>query len=141
MTDMQVVIDGLLTQYALSGKGKLVVLLHGWGDDSRTFATLQLELAKKYQVLAVDLPGFGGTQPPQDVWGLDEYAAFVQVILTKLNLGHTYALIGHSNGGAVAIRAVALGLLKPQKLILLAASGIRDRGSPKRLALKVVAKT
>ena len=32
---MQVVIDGLLTQYNLAGEGKLVVLLHGWGDDSR----------------------------------------------------------------------------------------------------------
>lgn len=141
MTGMQVVVDGLVTQYALTGKGKLIVMLHGWGDDSRTFATLQTELSSHYQVLAFDLPGFGGTQPPQEVWGLDGYAAFVSSVLAKLNFGKLYAIIGHSNGGAVAIRGIAVGRLQPQKLILLAASGIRDRGSLRRLGLKVVAKS
>jgi pimeloyl-ACP methyl ester carboxylesterase len=141
MTTMQVVVDGLLTRYELAGKGKLVVLLHGWGDDSRTFTALQEELIVKYQVLALDLPGFGGTQGPLNVWNLDRYAAFVKSVLQKLELHKVYAVVGHSNGGAIAIRAVSLDLLQPEKLILLAAAGIRDRGSGKRLALKVVAKT
>ena len=142
MAGMQVIVDGLLTQYVLTGKSKqLVVLLHGWGDDSRTFAKLQAKLTAQYQVLVLDLPGFGGTQPPQEVWGLDDYAAFVQAVLTKLKLKQPYAVVGHSNGGALAIRAISLGLLQPEKLVLLAASGIRTRGSVRRLALKVVAKT
>ncbi len=138
---MQILVNQLLTQYQISGKGKLVVLLHGWGDNSKGLAELQKNLAKEYQVITLDLPGFGSTQAPKDVWDLDNYAEFIQSLLKKLELEPPYALIGHSNGGAVAVRAIALGILKPTKLVLLAASGIRNKGGGKRTALKIVAKT
>lgn len=118
-----------------------MVLLHGWGDSSRGLAGLQALLAGHFRVLALDLPGFGGTQAPKAVWGLDEYAGFVAAVLLKLGLEQPYALVGHSNGGALAIRAVSLGKLKPQKLVLLASAGIRNRRRGRRLALKAVAKT
>lgn len=137
---MQIVVDKLLTRYELSGKGKLVVLLHGWGDDHRTFSGLRKELEGNYQVLALDLPGFGETQRPPEVWDLDNYAEFVKDALAKLELGQPYAVVGHSNGGALAIRAFSLGALRPQKLILLAASGVRTGQRTKRFFLKIVAK-
>lgn len=138
---MQIVVDKLLTRYELGGKGKLVVLLHGWGDDHRTFNALRKKLATKYQVLALDLPGFGGTQRPESVWDLDDYARYLKNALAKLELGRPYAVIAHSNGGALAIRAFSLGLLKPDKLVLLAASGVRTNSGAKRLFFKIVAKT
>ncbi|HZL07747.1 MAG TPA: alpha/beta hydrolase [Candidatus Dormibacteraeota bacterium] len=138
---MQIVVDDLLAYYDLSGKGKLILLLHGWGDNARGLSALRQSLAKKYQVLALDLPGFGSSQAPREVWDLDNYAGFIQASLNKLDLNQPYAVIGHSNGGALAVRAVSLGLLKPQKLVLLAASGIRTGGGTKRFILKVIAKT
>lgn len=137
---VNVIVDNLLTSYTLSGKGKLVVLLHGWGDDHRTFNDLRAKLDRKYQVLALDLPGFGGTQRPSEVWDLDNYAGFVKDALAKLELDQPYAVIGHSNGGALAIRALSLGELKPSKLVLLAASGVRTNNSLKRFFIKLVAK-
>jgi pimeloyl-ACP methyl ester carboxylesterase len=137
---MQIVVDGLLTQYELSGKGQLVLLLHGWGDSLKTFAELRKRLTANYQVLAVDLPGFGGTQVPKETWDLDNYAAFLENLLKKLELSQPYAVIGHSNGGALAIRAISLDALKPQKLVLIAASGIRTAQKARRLILKVLAK-
>jgi pimeloyl-ACP methyl ester carboxylesterase len=137
---MQIVVDGLLTQYELSGKGQLVLLLHGWGDSLKTFAELRKQLAANYQVLAVDLPGFGGTQVPKETWDLDNYSAFLENLLKKLELSQPYAVIGHSNGGALAIRAISLDALKPQKLVLIAASGIRTAQKARRLILKVLAK-
>ncbi|MGH7193731.1 MAG: alpha/beta fold hydrolase, partial [Candidatus Saccharimonadales bacterium] len=95
---MNVVVDNLLTDYSLSGKGRLVLLLHGWGDSSKGLAGLQRRLSDGYEVLALDLPGFGGTQAPADVWNLDDYARFVAAALKKLKLGQPYAVIGHSNG-------------------------------------------
>ena len=50
-------------------------------------------------------------------------------------------MVGHSNGGAVAIRATALGCIQPSKLVLLATSGVRDTAGLKRAAIKLVAKT
>lgn len=138
---MNIVVDNLLTNYQLTGKGPLLLLLHGWGDNLKGLSGLSKELSGHYKVLAVDLPGFGGTQPPKAVWGLDEYAGFVDSLLKKLDLKQPYAVIGHSNGGALAIRAISLGRLRPQKLVLLAASGIRSGASAKRVLLKIVAKT
>ena len=138
---MQVVVDDLITNCELSGKGKLVLLLHGWGDSLQGLHDLHAELSKKYQVLAVDLPGFGNTEAPKAVWDLDNYSHFLVDLLKKLELKELYAVIGHSNGGALAIRAISLGLLKPDRLILLAASGVRTSQQTKRLALKVIAKT
>lgn len=130
-----------MTNYQLSGKGRLVLLLHGWGDELKTFRELAAGLAAQYQVLAVDLPGFGGTQAPQTVWDLDDYSRFLGILLAKLGLKQPYAVIGHSNGGALAIRSVSLGDLKPDKLVLLAASGVRTNNPLRRFVLKVIAKT
>lgn len=141
---MNIVVDGLMTNYQLLGSkknSKLVVLLHGWGDSSKGIAVISKELSAKYQVLALDLPGFGATQNPDEVWNLDDYGLFVANTIKKLGLKQPYAIIGHSNGGALAIRALAQGVLKADKLVLLASSGIRNRDSAKRLFLKIIAKT
>lgn len=116
-------------------------MLHGWGDSSKGLADLQRRLSDGYKVLAFDLPGFGGTQAPAEVWDLDDYVRFVAAALKKLRLEQPYAIIGHSNGGALAIRALGLGILEPDKLVLLAASGVRSGGGARRLALKIIAKT
>jgi pimeloyl-ACP methyl ester carboxylesterase len=138
---MQVVVQDLVTNCDLSGKGKLVLLLHGWGDNLHGLRNLHKTLSSKYQVLSLDLPGFGNTDAPTTVWGLDEYGKFVAALLKKLELKQPYAVIGHSNGGAIAIRMVAQGLLNPERIILIAASGIRSDQSVRRLAFQVIAKT
>jgi len=139
---MQVVVDTLLTTYDKAGKGKLVVLLlHGWGDSLKTFDGLSRELAKHYTVLRLDLPGFGATQPPHEVWGLEQYAKFVHAFLVKLQIPAIHAVVGHSNGGAVAICGLAQQQLSAEKLVLLSSAGIRSRQNGRRFALKIVAKT
>lgn len=139
--DMQVVVDNLVTNCELTGSGKLVLLLHGWGDSLQGMEDLHRNLAKHYRVLSVDLPGFGSTEAPKDVWNLDDYSNFVADLLKKLDLPNLYAVVGHSNGGAILIRAISLGLLKPKKVVLLAASGVRSNQYAKRFAFKVMAKT
>lgn len=120
---MQVIVDSLLTNYTRLGSGKTVVVLHGWGDNIAGISPFLKGLSASYDVVAMDVPGFGGTQAPNTSWGLDEYAHFLESFLVKLNI-KPYAIIGHSNGGAIAIRALAHGL-KTEKLILLASAGVR----------------
>ena len=135
---MQVVVQSLLTNYSRQGTGSTVLLLHGWGDNLKGLDPLIKNLIKTNDVVAVDLPGFGGTQAPQETWGLDEYAAFVQAFTIKIDV-HPSVIIGHSNGGAIAIRAVSKGLAT-EKLILLASSGIRGEYKGKVKALRLVTK-
>lgn len=132
---MQVVVDGLLTNYIESGKGRPVLLLHGWGDSSATFQKLTNELDNKFRVLALDLPGFGGSQKPDKGWELNDYTNFLELWLKKIEAGKMHGVIGHSNGGAVAIHALATGKLQANRLVLLSSAGIRIP----RKAIKFVA--
>lgn len=139
---MQIVVDSLLIDYSKIGSGKnTIVLLHGWGDSRQTFEFLEKELVNTYTVISLDLPGFGKSQAPDTAWDLADYASIVSKFLQKLNIREVYALVGHSNGGALAIFASGTGVINPDKLVLIAASGIRNRQKGKRLAIKLVAKT
>jgi pimeloyl-ACP methyl ester carboxylesterase len=138
---MHIVVDDLLTSYSKVGSGKAILLLHGWGDSSHSFAELQKDLAKKFCVIAVDLPGFGTTQAPLVAWHLEDYAKFTKAFLKKLQVDTLHGIIGHSNGGALTIYGLAHGQLVSDRLVLIGAAGIRDRQKTRRLLLKIVAKT
>lgn len=129
---MNVIVDGLLTNYHRVGKGKVVLCLHGWGEGSSTFASLSESLGRNFTVLALDLPGFEATQPPPEAWGVEDYARFVGHFLDKLEIKKAYAVIGHSNGGAIAITALANGFAQASKLALVASAGIRNERSTKK---------
>lgn len=135
-----VIVDGIATSYVQQGKGPDVLLLHGWGDSKQTFQSIIGELAQKHRVTALDLPGFGASELPPKAWDLTDYAKFLEAFCSKLNLVPTI-VIGHSNGGALAVHAIAKEYLSPKKLVLLAASGVRDTARLKRSAIKAVAKT
>jgi pimeloyl-ACP methyl ester carboxylesterase len=137
---MQVVVDSLLAHYETAGKGKLVVLLHGWGDTAAGLRPLQMALAKTHKVLALDLPGFGGTEAPKAVWDINDYAAFVAAFLQKIDAGPVAVYIGHSNGGAIAVRGLAMGILQADQLVLLASAGVRGVYKGRVKALRYITK-
>lgn len=136
---MNVIVNGLMTNYHRAGHGKQLVLLHGWADSAKTYARLSEILKADYEVLMLDLPGFGGSQAPPQAWGLEQYADFVEAWLKKLNL-KPYAMIGHSYGGAVAI-IYASQAPQISKLILLASAGLRDKNRGRKMIYKLAAKT
>ena len=139
---MQVIVNSLITHYDKQGSAnKCILLLHGWGDTRKTFRQLQKDLAQEYTVISVDLPGFGDTQVPHEAWDLDEYANFIRAFLQKIGIAKLYAVVGHSNGCALALRSISTKKIMPQRLILIAASGIRNRGSVRKFAIKIAAKT
>ncbi len=136
---MQVVIDSLLVHYQRRGKGRTVILLHGWGDSSQGLTELTQTLSKQFDIVAIDLPGFGGSEAPEQDWGLDEYAACIARLCSKLQLT-PYAYVGHSNGGAIAIRGLANGTLHAEKLVLLASAGVRGEYKGRVKLLRLVTK-
>lgn len=139
---MQLVVDSLLTNYQKQGSGKkVIIMIHGWADKLQTFDELTSDLAKKYTVYRMDLPGFGQTQAPNEPWGLDEYVMFIDEFNKKLKINHVHAYIGHSNGCAVLVRGFSNNKIKSDKLILLAAAGIRNKNKLKKLGIKAIAKT
>lgn len=138
---MNVVVNDLMTNYQKSGNGKALVFLHGWGEGLSSFNAITKELEDDFTVLRLDLPGMGATQAPETAWGLEDYSKFVKAWLDKINTSDIYGLVGHSNGGAISIYAVANNLLSPKKLVLLSSSGHRDKHRFKRSLLKASSKT
>lgn len=139
---MQIVVNDLLTTYELQGSGsKTIVLLHGWADTHASFKKLQAALAEKFTVVSFDLPGFGATTAPMTAWDLNDFAGFTAAFLHKLDMDEPYAMVGHSNGGAILIRGISQKILKTEKLILLASAGIRSRRKGRKLMFKAIAKS
>ena len=137
---MKVLVNGQLIEYKDEGKGKVVLLLHGWGDQLSTFEGLAKHLVKNYRVIRLDFPGFGGSPRPLDNWTVESYARITEGFLNKLEIKDVYAAIGHSFGGRVIIKSIAEKLFDPKKVVLIGAAGVKPRDSGKKAAYKVVAK-
>lgn len=138
--DGRCIVDGMDTRFRDSGgAGPIVLLLHGWGDTLATFDALIGELDEG-RFIRLDLPGFGGSALPSSPWDVARYAMFVRHFLDKLGVAEPDILVGHSFGGRVAIKGVASGLIKPQKLVLIASAGAAARGSARRGAFAALAK-
>jgi len=135
---MNIIVDKLSLAYTDSGKGKIILYLHGWGSDRKSFAGLAKSL-KGCRHIMVDLPGFGESQKPESAWGLEEYASIVAAFSDKLGFTAD-VIVAHSNGAAVAIKGLANDILTADKLIILGGAGIRQQDGKKRF-LKVISKT
>lgn len=110
--------------YYVSGHGRPVVLLHGWGTDASSLAPVFDHLKKFFSVYSLDLPGFGQSPPPGEVWSVGRYAEAVERFIKELALDRP-VLIGHSFGGRLGI---ILGAKKiPHKIVLIDSAGIRPR--------------
>jgi pimeloyl-ACP methyl ester carboxylesterase len=135
---MQIIVNQILTNYILEGHGSQVLLLHGWGDNSNGLKLLNDHLVKNHQIVVLDLPGFGKSSPPLQDWDVSDYAHFVKDFLNKIKF-EPQIIIGHSNGGAIAIELIANNLIHPKKLILVASSGIRDNYRNNNFLLRYLA--
>jgi pyruvate dehydrogenase E2 component (dihydrolipoamide acetyltransferase) len=95
---------GLRLRYLALGEGDSVpvLLLHGFGADLNTWMFTQPALADGRQVIAVDLPGHGGSAKQMDQADAESLAAIVGHALNALGIERLH-LVGHSMGGGIAI--------------------------------------
>jgi pimeloyl-ACP methyl ester carboxylesterase len=100
--------------------------MHGWGASIETVASIVAGLAPVAEVHALDLPGFGESEPPQEPWGVEEYRRFLASFMDANGIERA-ALIGHSNGGRVAIATAAAERARVSKLLLVDSAGIRAK--------------
>jgi len=84
-----------------------VVLIHGVGDNGvRDFASIVPELVGDYHVLAMDLPGFGASDRGNRLYEPDAYVALLHELIST-HAQDPVRLVGHSMGGALALRYAA----------------------------------
>lgn len=114
-----VVAAGITWHVQTMGKGPVLLLLHGTGAATHSWAGLMPLLAKHYAVVAMDLPGHGFTGTPRGSGlSLPGMARLVGALVTQLNL-KPFAIIGHSAGAAIGAELILTGAVPAAHLIAL----------------------
>ncbi|RNF35881.1 alpha/beta fold hydrolase [Paracoccus methylarcula] len=84
-----------------AGQGAPVVLIHGVGMQSAAWEPQIAALSDRYRVIALDMPGHGGSGRLRGVAALPDFVDWLHVALTALDLGPV-SLAGHSMGALIA---------------------------------------
>lgn len=117
------VVDGLRIRYVRRGSGPTLLLLHGIASSLYTWKDLLPGLAADHDVVALDLPGFGGSQVPQAP-SAELLTATVLGMMDRLAISRA-SIVGNSLGGAVATFVAARHPDRVERLVLIDAAGFR----------------
>ncbi len=125
-------VEGIQLYAEEHGKGPTLVLLHNFGSSSEAWKFALPELAGRFHVVLIDLPGHGHSTdwlaPKFDYTG-GAHAIFE--VLDKLGV-KDFELIGPSSGGALALRMAAE---QPERISALVTIGGFDRVSDEAAAI------
>ena len=88
--------------YTSSGKGRAVVLLHGFLGSADIWEETKNALAKYFRVICIDLPGHGESNCFGYIHNMDLMAEAVKAVMNKLRF-KKYVVVGHSMGGYAAL--------------------------------------
>ena len=91
--------------YEQEGCGDVVILIHGFLENSSMWDDISQELSKKRCVIRLDLPGFGKSEIINKFYSMKLLANCLGKLLAVLKINQC-ALIGHSMGGYVALAAL-----------------------------------
>lgn len=102
------------TSYGDDKKGT-IVLLHGWGQNIEMMKPVGDAFQSEYKIIILDLPGFGESDEPKNVWTVYDYVEFLREFLIDLKVEKPI-LVGHSFGGKIAL--LYSSIYKVEKLIV-----------------------
>lgn len=124
--------SGGTVAYRTKGAGEPLVLIHGVGMQSAAWAPQIEKFATNYHVIALDMPGHGGSDPLPPGSQLPDYVAWCQSVLKALDLG-AVNLAGHSMGALIAGGMAATHPELVQRVALL--NGVFLRGNVAKSAV------
>jgi pimeloyl-ACP methyl ester carboxylesterase len=86
-------IDGLNIRYATNGRGKeKVVFFSPWPESIFAFVPVWAGLTKQFEVLAIDLPGFGQSEARDDLFAPEAMGEFIAKALDAFGLAAVHAV-------------------------------------------------
>jgi pimeloyl-ACP methyl ester carboxylesterase len=115
--------------YRQAGSGPVIVLVHGITSSSATWDRVLPYLARRFTVLAPDLPGHGRSDKPPGDYSLGAHASTLRDLLATL--GHERAtFVGHSLGGGIAMQLSYQFPELCERLVLVDSGGLGREVSP-----------
>jgi pimeloyl-ACP methyl ester carboxylesterase len=116
-------IHGYRRAFRIAGSGPAILLVHGIGDNSTTWSTVQSKLAQRFTVIAPDLLGHGKSDKPRADYSVAAYANGMRDLLSVLDIEHV-TVVGHSLGGGVAMQFAYQFPQLVERLILVGSGGV-----------------
>jgi pimeloyl-ACP methyl ester carboxylesterase len=129
-------VRGSRLRYLVCGEGEPLVLVHGLGGAASNWAALAPRLLPGWRVLVPELPGHGGSEALPAAPNLNVFADR----LAELARGEGFAraaFVGHSLGGAIALRLAIRWSDSVSRLVLAGAAGISSGTRSARYALTI----
>ncbi|MBU4528434.1 MAG: alpha/beta hydrolase [Hoeflea sp.] len=109
----------LFVSQAGRADGPAIVLLHGGMGSRMDFVPLANHLANDYRLIAIDSRGHGRSTLGHANMSYRQLTEDTAAVLDQLGLSEA-GIIGHSDGGIVALRLAASGLVRPRFVVAVA---------------------
>ncbi len=115
--------DDVRVRTVRAGSGDTTLfLLHGFGESLFTWRSVLDRFAQHHRVVAIDLPGFAGSDKPDTSYSLEAMTGRLTAFMDQW-IGGPIVVVGHSMGGELA---AALALDRPDRIaaaVLIAPAG------------------
>lgn len=98
-----ITIENDLVHYEVLGRGRPVILLHGWLGSWRYWVPAMRQLSMKYRTYALDLWGFGDSGRDPQRYSFESQVALLHEFMEKLGITKA-ALVGHGLGASISAR-------------------------------------
>ncbi len=133
---------GMKISITQTGEGRPLILLHGWGSNSRVMEPVARQLASIRKSHLIDLPGFGKSPPPAQPWTIDDYTDLVEDYIRSLDES-TVDLLVHSFGGRITLKLLTRPDIasRVDKVVITGGAGMKPRRSVSFYLKKYTAKT
>ncbi len=128
-------IHGYRRAFRIAGSGPALLLIHGVGDNSKSWETVHAKLAQRFTVIAPDLLGHGESDKPHADYSLPAFANGMRDLLAVLGIDRV-TVVGHSFGGGVAMQFAYQYPQLVERIVLVSAGGVAKDVS---LALRLAA--
>jgi pimeloyl-ACP methyl ester carboxylesterase len=122
--------------YIRTGHGPSVVLIHGLASSIYSWSDVVGPLSEKFDVTALDLPGFGASSQPPDL-SFAELPEAVLGLMDELRIQKAH-LVGSSLGGAVSVAIAARQADRVDRLVILDSAGFNRQPGERPFMVQVM---
>lgn len=125
--------DQGIVHYEVYGRGKPVILLHGWLGSWGLWQDTMAYLGRYYRTYALDFWGFGESGKKRETYAVQDFVSLVNQFMEQLGIMHA-PLVGHSMGGTVSL---SVAIRYPERVSKVVVVGSPIVGSSLAVPLKL----
>lgn len=125
--------DQGIVHYEVYGRGKPVILLHGWLGSWGLWQDTMAYLGRSYRTYALDFWGFGESGKKRDTYDVQDFVTLVDQFMEQLGIERA-PLVGHSMGGTVSL---SVAMRYPERVRKVVVIGSPIVGSSLSLLLRL----